>query len=75
MKYIIAFDTTQEAILAENILLSKNIKVRVTSLPSEIRSGCGIALYLEDMDNLEYQKNVEIILTENDIKYKIYEIY
>lgn len=68
---IISFDSTQSAILAENLLLTKALKVNVMPLPSAIKAGCGIALIVnkEDIDRV-------ILLLDTQIKdrYVIHEL-
>ena len=48
MEYIIAFNTTNIAIKAEQTLLRQNADVSVMPLPAAIRAGCGICLKIPE---------------------------
>ena len=50
MEILIAFDTTTDAIGAENALIESNIPVKVMNIPSSIKAGCGICLRVAPQD-------------------------
>lgn len=52
--YIITFESTGDAIKAEN-LLKESFSARIIPVPSEISAGCGFAIRLES-DQLEQIK-------------------
>ena len=68
MEYIITFDSTNHAILAESILCEQNIKVKVAPLASQIKAGCGITLRLSP-DDLEQAMQV---LKDSNISINFY---
>lgn len=59
----VTFYTTTDAIAAEEILKTNNIKGRLVLIPRELSAGCGMAW----RSNKEDQDEVKIILKENDI--------
>ncbi|MCL2170863.1 MAG: DUF3343 domain-containing protein [Defluviitaleaceae bacterium] len=67
MEFIIAFETTNCAIFAEDILLAAGLRPKVMPLPPEIRAGCGIALRLSS-NEIDSAKD---ILTKNGISFEI----
>jgi hypothetical protein len=44
MEYILTFNSTNQAIKAERLLLAAHLAVTVIPLPPQIRAGCGISL-------------------------------
>jgi len=46
MEYVITFESTNDAIKAERLLLDGGLHVGVMPLPGQIKAGCGIALRL-----------------------------
>jgi len=63
MEYIITFNSTNNAIKAEQCLLTKKIPVGVLPLPTQLSAGCGICLRI----NIEDAKQVLRILNDNNI--------
>ena len=49
MDYLITFESTAQAIRAEDIFLKNNVKVKIRPLPNEISSGCGISIAFADL--------------------------
>ena len=63
MEYIITFNNTNNAIKAEQCLLSQYMQVRVMPLPSQISAGCGICLRVKVDDVIQALR----ILKDNNI--------
>lgn len=66
--YIIAFNSTNEAILSEKVILDKNINARIIPLPTEITASCGLSLRIE-ADDLE---KAIVLLGQNNITFEVY---
>ena len=64
--YIVAFNSTHNAIKTEKLLQKEDIKATTLPTPREISASCGISIKFEkeDMDR------VKTILDENEISYK-----
>ena len=63
MENIITFNNTNNAIKAEQCLLTQNILVGVLPLPSQISAGCGICLRVKVEDVIQALR----ILKDNNI--------
>lgn len=50
MEILFAFEETGAAIAAEQALMEANIPVKVMSLPSAIKAGCGLVLRVPPQD-------------------------
>lgn len=66
--YIIAFNSTNQAILSEKLLIDKNIDVKIIPLPADITASCGLSLKIE----ISELKKVSNLLTQNNIVFDIY---
>lgn len=66
--YIIAFNSTNQAILSEKLLIDKNIDVKIIPLPTHITASCGLSLKIE----LNELKKVSNLLKQNNIVFDIY---
>jgi hypothetical protein len=60
-KLVIAFNTTTQALAFDDVCKLG----RLIPLPSEVKAGCGIAYCA----NLEFENEIDKILTENKIEY------
>lgn len=61
---LVTFDSTHNAIKAEEKLISSGIKVKIIPVPTEITSGCGLSIKISLNDFDESQK----VLIENNIE-------
>ena len=64
--YIVTFNNTHEAILAESLCLENNLKVTMMPTPTYITKSCGISLKIELRD-LDMLKNM---VNDNKMAYK-----
>ena len=82
-EYILSFNSTNQAIKAEHLLLAAGLNITVMPLPPQVRAGCGICLRINPMEieqaeQIIHNKNVadtrlyERVKTDN--KYVYYEI-
>ena len=59
MEYILTFETTNHAILAEHCLVAQGIAVRIMPLPGSVRAGCGICLRLAPVTLQDAEKALQ----------------
>ena len=64
--YIVTFNNTHEAMLAESLCLENNLKVTMMPTPTYITKSCGISLKIELRD-LDMLKNM---VNDNKMAYK-----
>lgn len=64
--YIVAFNSTHNAIKSEKLLQDANLKVTTLPTPREISASCGISIKFEKVD----VDTVKSILSENKIEFK-----
>ena len=64
--YIMVFNNTHEAMAAEKLLDTENIKVMVMPTPTYITKSCGISLKFDDDSVIAIDKLIE----EGKIKFK-----
>lgn len=50
MEYLITFPSSHLSILAEQLLLARNLKPRIMPLPPAIKAGCGLCLRIDQCD-------------------------
>lgn len=62
MDIIITFGSTQNSILAEQLFIEENLKVKVMPLPPKIKAGCGICLRVPEQ---ELEKALQILNKNN----------
>lgn len=70
MEILLTFENTHGAIEGEKVLIKEALNPRVMPLPPVVKSGCGIALRLENTS----LKKAEKVLSEEGISYNIYTI-
>ena len=61
--YILAFDTTTDAMQAEKLLKDK-FHIAIMPVPREISSGCGLSIRFQEPDEvliIQYLKNTPLI--------------
>lgn len=69
--YIVTFNNTHEAMLAESICGEKKLKVTMMPTPTYITKSCGISLKV----NLTEEEKLRKIVNEDSLAYKsIYEL-
>ena len=68
MKGYLIFDVDFYAFQVEKLLKQSKISHKITTIPREISSDCGIAIYIDDFSL------VDLLLTNYNIPYKLKEI-
>lgn len=69
MRTLYTFDSTRAAMRAVKLSEASGITIRISAIPEDISSECGIAFYVSQNQTAD----VNHILNENSIKANIYE--
>lgn len=63
---IIVFNSTHQALAAENVLEDEGLAIEIVPLPADLAADCGLAIEF----NVKSEKEVKKVLLEHRIEYK-----
>ncbi|PIE80077.1 MAG: hypothetical protein CSA15_02330 [Candidatus Delongbacteria bacterium] len=66
MYKIMLFDSTNQVMMAESLLIEAGIEIRLVPIPREISSSCGVCVRYREED----EKKIVDYLSNNGLKYK-----